>query len=300
MIYFIISKSFIYFKVKPMNLDFVCIGGTKCGTTWLSQMLTANPEINVSVNKEPCYFSGNYHKGAKWYAKNWAKKAGKKGEFTAHYLYNKQAINRLKDDYPDVKIIVLLREPISRSISHYQMISRGKKFNDNALLKDLDTDIFDRSEYYSSLTFLFKVFPMEQILVEYYDSIIKNPKKLLEKIYRFLELESIIFPKNINQWYGKAHNPQFIILYKPIQLIHDYLSKKQSYKLIFWIKKMKLPNLYKWLVPKRKVINKNHVALIKGQKKRLYSDLNKIASVELDFNKSVIKKWLSLDSDIGK
>ena len=76
MIYFIISKSLIYFKVKPMNLDFVCIGGTKCGTTWLSQMLTANPEINVSVNKEPCYFSGNYHKGAKWYAKNWAKKAG--------------------------------------------------------------------------------------------------------------------------------------------------------------------------------------------------------------------------------
>jgi len=177
------------------------------------------------------------------------------------------------------------------------MVSRGKFIADDANLEDFDVDIFERSCYFRHIAFLFKIFPREQVLIEYYDTILDNPEKLLEKIYGFLEIKSNNFPDNINRWYGKGFNPKYIFLDRIRQVSHDYLQKKQMYKLIIWIKKMRLPNFYKWLVPKRKGVNKNHINLLKSQKQRLYSDLINLNSADIDFDKHAIKKWLSVDSN---
>lgn len=49
---------------------FLVVGGQKCGTTWLSKMLEAHPEICLpKVCKETLFFTEFYHKGIKWYAR---------------------------------------------------------------------------------------------------------------------------------------------------------------------------------------------------------------------------------------
>jgi hypothetical protein len=277
-----------------MDLNFACIGGTKCGTTWLSELLRGHPEINVSLNKEPCYFSNNYEKGVKWYANNWGKRDGIKGEFSANYLYSKSALERLKKDYPNVKIIVLLREPISRSISHFRMISRKKYFDNDAIIEDLDFDIFERSCYFQYLDFLLKTFSKNQILIEYYDKIVANPKDLLKRVFDFLEVETNYSLEYSNRWFGKGFDPKYVALDRPRQIMHDYLQKKQMYKVIILIKKLRIPNFYKWIIPKRKDLLEQHLNLIDSQKQKLYDDLIKLYHSDLDFEKNIIKKWLTL------
>ena len=239
-------------------------------------MLRHHPEINVSMNKEPCFFSENYNKGFDWYKKNWSSKKGIKGEFTNHYIFKKEALEKLKKDFPNVKIIVLLREPISRSISHYRMVCRYKNFQKNIKINDLDKDIIYRSYYFDHISFLFKTFSKKQILVEYYDNILQDPQLLLDKVNKFLNVQIIDFSNHINKWHGKGYNPKYIILTKVTKVIHEFLSKREMYKLILFIKKIKIPDLYKFLIPTTNHLNPNHIELIKAEKENLYLDLKKL------------------------
>ena len=54
-------------------VDFVCIGGKKCGTTWLYHQLSKNKNLNPSKVKEPNYFSNKITKNISWYKKLWDK-----------------------------------------------------------------------------------------------------------------------------------------------------------------------------------------------------------------------------------
>ena len=50
--------------------DFIIIGAMKCMTSTLHEQLAAQPGIQMSMPKEPCYFSDDavYARGPEWYA----------------------------------------------------------------------------------------------------------------------------------------------------------------------------------------------------------------------------------------
>ena len=79
-------------ELTDFTLDFACIGATKAGTTWLSHVLRQHPELNVSINKGPCYFSNHYELGLEWNARNSIDREGLKGAFSNHYLFNRRTL----------------------------------------------------------------------------------------------------------------------------------------------------------------------------------------------------------------
>ena len=126
--------------VKP---NFLIIGTQKGGTTSLMRHLNRNPSIYIHM--EPHFFNNNseYNKGAaeyekklneglknhiKWMKnnKNISKNPKIIGEKTPEYMFNKTALKRIKKYNPNIKLIVILREPISRAYSQWNMYQSKK------------------------------------------------------------------------------------------------------------------------------------------------------------------------------
>jgi hypothetical protein len=111
--------------------DFVVIGAQKSGTTSLYSYLTAHPSIVGAATKEVHYFDLNYRRGVDWYRSNFpprrrlerlTSRLGTRaltGEASPYYLFHPHVPLRMSELVPDARLIVLLRDPVERAISHH-------------------------------------------------------------------------------------------------------------------------------------------------------------------------------------
>ena len=116
--------------------DFVIIGAMKSGTTSLYRFIVKHPAIVPAAKKEVHYFSIWYKFGELWYRSHFPtnlsrrrfyKKTNQKllsGEASPVYLFYPVVPGRMKELLPDVKLIVILRNPVDRAYSHYHHILR--------------------------------------------------------------------------------------------------------------------------------------------------------------------------------
>lgn len=104
--------------------DFLIIGAQKAGTSFLFYHLGLHPEV-VTTNKEIHFFDLNYDKGPDWYKGHFPfqsslSKTGRiTGEASPYYLFHPWAAERAHQLLPAARIVVSLRDPVSRAVSHY-------------------------------------------------------------------------------------------------------------------------------------------------------------------------------------
>lgn len=113
--------------------DFVIVGAQRCGTTSLFRALAKHPAMmsNVINAKGIHYFDTSYHKSEDWYNAHFPTRAereahevkvGQKaiaGEASPYYMFHPAGAERMAKAIPDTKLIVLLRNPVKRAISHH-------------------------------------------------------------------------------------------------------------------------------------------------------------------------------------
>lgn len=100
--------------------DFFIIGAQRCGTTSLSQNLSAHPNIVISAPKEPFFFATDFPRLRRMESEEEYLKIFRPiteatmavGESTAAYLYSKSAVENIYRYNPEAKLIVMLRNPI--------------------------------------------------------------------------------------------------------------------------------------------------------------------------------------------
>ena len=109
-----------------MTPDYIILGAMKCGTSTLAAQLGAQSGIFMTDPKEPNYFSDdeNYAKGADWYESLFspATDGDIKGEASTHYTKRPElpeTVARMKSALPEVRLIYMIRNPMSRLVSHY-------------------------------------------------------------------------------------------------------------------------------------------------------------------------------------
>lgn len=119
---------------RPL-VDFMIIGAQKGGTNALYRFLRQHPGIGMSSRKEVHLFD------APEYSNDWTPERideryrpffepldaeRVRGEGTPIYLFFPEIARELGRYHPELKLIVLLRDPVERAISHYYMErSRG-------------------------------------------------------------------------------------------------------------------------------------------------------------------------------
>jgi len=111
-----------------MNPDFLIIGCQKCGTTSIYNYLIQHPKILSAYKKEVKYFNLNFQKSLSWYKSHFPlqKKGYISGEATPDYIIYESAAQQISNLFPSVKLLVIMRNPVERTISHYNFnVQRG-------------------------------------------------------------------------------------------------------------------------------------------------------------------------------
>lgn len=103
---------------------FIIIGAQKCGTTSLYNYLVQHPQVVPPQQfKEIHFFDLNFDQGLDWYRAQFHPIADGQdfltGEGSPYYLFHPRVPERVFNLFPNIKLIVLLRNPVIRAISHY-------------------------------------------------------------------------------------------------------------------------------------------------------------------------------------
>ncbi len=119
--------------------SFLIAGGQRCGTTSMYRALAAHPSIVKAVlHKGVHYFDVAYHRGPAWYRGHFPlRSTGKRVsartgvptqtfESSPYYMYHPLAADRIAAELPDVRLVVLIRDPVERAYSHHaHEVARG-------------------------------------------------------------------------------------------------------------------------------------------------------------------------------
>ncbi len=193
-----------------MKVDFLIVGTQKGGTSALAKFMAQHPNIFIPEQKELHFFdnekifkesSVDYEQYHKYFRTN--KQQTLFGEATPVYMYWKAAAKRIYDYNPDIKLIFILRNPVDRAYSHYQMqVSRNKErlsFHSALFFEPIRQllsktkqnrgySYADRGFYSKSIKRMKRFFPKEQMLFLRTDDLFIHHKETLSKVFKFLGL----------------------------------------------------------------------------------------------------------------
>ncbi len=185
---------------------FFIIGAAKAGTTSLHFYLGLHPEVQMSANKEPNFFGGPENgipypprrvSRLRDYEALFDPSFAVRGEASVGYTNHprRQGVpERIKHLVPGAKFLYIVRDPIARTVSHYQdAFAIGKQRRPlNEVLGSLDdpySPLTCHSRYATQLELYRRAFSPERIMVIDQAELLRDRLATLREIFRFLAVE---------------------------------------------------------------------------------------------------------------
>lgn len=176
----------------PRPPDFVGIGAQKCGTTWWYDLIATHPDVSTrhGIHKERHFFDRFGSHGfddteIARYQGWFPRPAGMRcGEWTPDYLSSPWVPALLRRAAPDTRLLLLLRDPVSRFHSGLAHADRTGARIDNALVNDA----VQRGFYAAALDVWLRHFERDQLLILQYERCTADPAGLLRATFAFLGL----------------------------------------------------------------------------------------------------------------
>lgn len=195
--------------------DFIIAGAPRCGTTWLYEILSAHPQIQMAVPRqpEPKFFLKDdlYEKGMDWYLSTYFSGKDRSvkifGEKTTNYLEGGiKVAERIREHLPKVRLVFVFRNPIDRAYSNY----RWSKMNgfetlsfkeavktEEERVRNLSPELqriqpysyLSRSVYAGHLKAFMDCFPKDQLHFIKYEDMISGPQPVLNKLCKYIGVE---------------------------------------------------------------------------------------------------------------
>lgn len=238
--------------------DFVILGAQRAGSTSLYRYLEQHPCVIPAVRKEIHFFDWNYDKGLAWYRAHFPTRFARiarniegcsqvlTGEASPYYITHPHAAARMRRVLPNVRLMIILRNPIDRAYSQYQMNYRKGIETisfDEAIRKEPDRlaseiatlnsdpsyksllhrrfSYLTRGHYAEQIHRWFEAYPREQFLVLFVEQLSDQASQVMNRVFDFLDLPKVNFDwlKPSLRAYNKAE-------YQPMrQETRDWLRK---------------------------------------------------------------------------
>lgn len=194
------------------KVGFIICGTQKGGTTALDEYLREHPEVCMAEKKEVHFFNedknfagdeSNYKKYQSHFSPNKTHKL--LGEASPVYMYWESVPKRIFDYNPNTKLIILLRNPIERAHSHWNMMRLNGnenlpfidalahekvRCNDRWSLQHRLHSYIDRGFYLKQLKRIWTHFPREQVLVIQSEMLRHKPDETLTLVSDFLQIKT--------------------------------------------------------------------------------------------------------------
>ena len=242
---------------KQLAPDFIIIGATKCGTTSLFSYLNQHPKILSPHRKEINFFNHNFDLGIPWYLSQFPAIADFPefitGEASPFYIYNEQVMDRIKQLFPNIKLIAMLRNPIERTISeYYHAANHGIEKRSLAELIEIETEqlatmsrreametfgYLKNSIYIEKISKWIDTFPQKNILIIQSESFFEDTASIMKEVFQFLNLpyqeSDRLIPCNVGTYPTVSKEirqklKEFFIPYN--QELEEYLDRKFNWR----------------------------------------------------------------------
>lgn len=200
-----------------MEPTFLIIGAQRCGTTSTWAYLRQHPGVCVANEKELNFFQNtgagfqaasqaNLDDVWSWYMRQFAHCQDMPcGEASPNYCYYPEAIGNIQADLPNVKIIMILRHPVDRALSHYRWETRmGNETlpmleafqHEYARLAGDNRHGFEhygyveRGKYDDQLSRIYQFFSEGQVLICQFYDLVHTSQSFMDKITGFIGVDS--------------------------------------------------------------------------------------------------------------
>lgn len=208
-------------KKKIDHLDFIIAGVQKGGTSALHWFFEQHPQITMAHAEEahmvkhphrhffddekrfakPPVDHDFLHRGIKF-----KRDSRVTGSVTPIYTYWRPAMERIHNYHPGIKLIVLLRNPMDRAFSHWNMERDRKhepldfmeavaaepdRIREALPLQPRAKSYVDRGFYAEQMERVFRFFPREQVHVIKFDDFRAKWRETVDGAFRFVEVEPL-------------------------------------------------------------------------------------------------------------
>jgi len=227
--------------------NFFIVGAPRAGTTSLYEYLKNVPGIFMSTVKEPDYFSVNILDDNDPVKKPIRKKeqylmlfnndAKILGEASPNYLADHEAPKLIHKVSPNAKILISLRDPVERVFSHFLLLkdrfARTEKTFHEIIPIELNYKNSKKSYslkhglYSESVKRYLEIFGTNQVKIIIFEEWVKNPKKTIEEILKFLNLD-----QTLTQFNNSTHNEYKILRGKTSKHINESKTISKIVKMI--------------------------------------------------------------------
>jgi hypothetical protein len=245
-------------------VDFIVIGASKSGTTWLAEMLRQHPQVFIPKQKELNYFNQkmgefpdldnvNNTRPVAWYHKFFkeAKPGQLIGDASPGYQWDAKAAENIHRYNPEIKLIAILRNPAERAYSQYtyQLFRGGITGGSFEQALARRPDILRAGLYYQNLQRYYALFPPENILVLLFDDLRADSRAFLRRVEQFLGVAEF-YPPSIDQPVNVTGVPRFRWLNIAITQMRRYIRGRQWAWMTDFLRYTGLANLGMSLVKK--------------------------------------------------
>lgn len=222
-----------------IKVNFIGVGGQKCASTWVYDILYGHPDVILSHEKELDFFSNLWDRGYGWYESQFMLNKGNGvmliGEVSPSYLSDTDAPARAAEYNSNIKVIVTVRNPIDRAYSNHKhnirhgfVVDRDWSF-EKAMAEN--PSYVEHGFYGKHILNWLKYFPRDQIMVVFFDDIVINPHVVARDIYRFLGITDSYVSSQIS----KKSNESVAVANVRLAMRVDWVRKKIRYSRFSWV-----------------------------------------------------------------
>lgn len=184
-----------------VGLTFTLAGFSKCGTTTLSAALQQHPDVLLPKVKEPWFFSHAVLPEA-WgeYAEQfpgWQNFAAVGDDSTTYTAYQcvERASHRLANFYPNLKVLLIARDPVDRIESSFREMQHSNHLfglpSPRNLDEALDTQpqLLADSRFYEQSAPYRRLFPTDQLKVVFLEDLRDHRKQVVDDCLTFIGVD---------------------------------------------------------------------------------------------------------------
>lgn len=272
--------------------NFLHLGPSKSGSTWLHEVLISHPEVYFSEAKDLYFFSRCYDRGVDWYGAQFqGARPGHKivGEFSQDYLACPEAPGRILDSLgPDVRLMVTLREPAERAFSAYLYLSKhgeaAATFRDTTRIA---ADLIDQGRYATQLRRYLRFFDRKSIHVGLFDDLQADPQAFLNGITDWLEVDRHVVSPEQLEVRLPASSARWLPLAAAAKRGANWVRSHDGADLVGRIKRSAVVQrtLYKPLGPAKPTMSADDISFVHEQL------AGEIAGVEEEFGLPLRQRW---------
>lgn len=213
---------------------FIIPGAPKAGTSALWAYLNEHPEVSMTTHKEPRFFSmvqgelekktpgdgparsGNFGRGFKWYSGLFEEKESARawGEASTHYFSAPDSPEMIREHVPEVRLIIMVRDPVWRLYSHYwQEFKLGWELPPFSEMVRANHPRFrfycDVSAYRRHIEEYLARFPRERILVLLDSDLRSEPLEFYRRVCTFIGVSTDFVPSTLGRSFNQQTVPRF-------------------------------------------------------------------------------------------